>query len=91
MADKPIHLRPSKEAHTEASVTCPIWVTQSSLDGIAMLLSFFDGVEKAGGGSISGSFDLLMFYRTLRSNIGDHYKREDALGLTPKEGTDGQV
>ena len=74
MADRPIHLPPSSVPHLEPSVTCPVWITQSSLDGMLMLLTFCQGMEAAGKGRIDGSFELTMFYRTLRSAIQDHLR-----------------
>jgi len=74
MTDRPIHLQHYKnivkdEPHHDPSVTVPIWVTQSSLDGMIALMNFCDGFEKGGNGRVPGSFEVLMFYRTIRDNI----------------------
>lgn len=76
MSDMPIHLPPSGQPGTEASVTCPVWITQGALDGIAMLLAYCDGVEAAGRGRLPGSFELIMHYRQLRSAIQAHKDNE---------------
>ena len=71
--DRPIHLEGlaicKKRAYTEASVTVPVCITQSSLDGLQAMIRFCEGMEAAGKGRISGSFELVMFYRTLSTCI----------------------
>lgn len=71
--DKPIHLAEleicKREPHSEPSVNVPVWITQSSLDGLQALIQFCNGAEHSGGGRVPGSFELIMFYRTLGSCI----------------------
>lgn len=64
--------------HTEASVTCPVWITQSTLDGLSMLNTWLEGFHGAGKGQVPGHHELVMFYRTLRSAVAEHYKKTDA-------------
>jgi hypothetical protein len=82
MNDKPIHLSAylicDKQPYAEPSVTVPIWVTQSSLDGIQALIRFCEGMNAAGHGEINGSFELVMFHRTLRGCIDKAEKEESA-------------
>lgn len=68
MNDRPIHL-------PERSVTCPVWITQENLDGLQALIKFLEGYEAAGKGTVSGSFELTMFYRQLRDAISEHYTK----------------
>ena len=81
--DPPIHLPPSAEPYTEASVTCPVWITQSSLDGLAMLIKFCEGMEASGRGKVPGSFELVVFYRTLKSCIHEHLSGKPPQILDP--------
>lgn len=71
--DKPIHLAEfeicKREPYSEPSVKVPVWITQSSLDGLQALIQYCNGVEASGKGRVPGSFELLMFYRTLGSCI----------------------
>jgi hypothetical protein len=71
--DKPFHLSNTsicqKQPHTEDSVTVPVWITQSSLDGLQALIRFIEGFERAGNGQVSGGHELVMFYRTLTHSI----------------------
>ena len=66
MNDAPIHLRKlsyfESQEMQEDSVTVPIWITQSSLDGMCALIHYCHGVE----GTPPGSFELTMFYRTIK-------------------------
>lgn len=71
MSDMPIHLPPSSIPGQEPSVTCPVWITQSALDGIAMLLAYCAAVEASGKGRVAGSFELMMHYRNLKSAISE--------------------
>lgn len=72
--DRPIHLRKytsiciSQECQDD-SVTVPVWITQSNLDGLQALIQFIAGVEGRGEGRVPGSFELTMFYRQLGSAI----------------------
>jgi len=72
ITDPPLHLPPSTQPHTEASITCPIWVTQSNLDGIQALMQWCEGFEASGKGRVPGSFELTMFMRTIKRNIREH-------------------
>lgn len=73
--DMPIHLsnyqicRERERPQTEPSVVVPVWITQSSLDGLNALIHYCSGVENSGKGRLPGSFELVMFYRQLRSSI----------------------
>lgn len=71
--DRPFHLAELsmyvKQAHTEPSVTVPVWITQSTLDGLQALIRFHEGHLAAGKGMVSGSHELIMFYRTLVDSI----------------------
>jgi hypothetical protein len=71
--DRPLHLSElsicKKMPHTEASVCVPVVVTQSALDGLQAMIRFCEGMEAAGKGRISGSFELIMFYRALCHDI----------------------
>jgi hypothetical protein len=89
--DRPIHLLNyehicKKEPHQEPSVTVPVWITQSSLDGLQALIRILEGMEKGGNGRISGSFELVSFYRTLQSSIcnANNQARLDAEGEAEK-------
>lgn len=79
MSDTPIHLAELNichiAPHTEASVTVPVWITQSNLDGLQTLLTFISGFEAGGHGKTPGAMDVLMLYRTIRASI---YKAEQA-------------
>lgn len=79
MTDAPIHLPQNQKrpdgVREEASVVCPVWITQSSLDGIQAILHYCAGVEAAGKGRVPGSFELTMFYRTLSRNIQEHLNK----------------
>lgn len=79
MSDRPIHLEGlaicNREPHSEPSVVVPVWITQSSLDGLFAMMQVCDGFEKSGKGRLNGWFELTMFYRTLRECI---YKAEEA-------------
>ncbi len=74
--DRPIHLLkyPSictpKECQDD-SVVVPVWITQSTLDGLQALIQFLAGVEGRGEGRVPGNHELVMFYRTLGSSISD--------------------
>lgn len=85
MNDRPIHLRPSTQPHTEASVTCPVWLTQSSLDGMQAMIQFCSGMEAAGKGRIPGSFEIVMFYRTLCDAVRKHYTELDKINPPPMD------
>jgi hypothetical protein len=76
MSDMPIHLPPSTTPGTEPSVVCPVWITQSALDGIAMMLAYCTAMEASGKGRVPGSFELTMHYRQLRSAIVDHAQKK---------------
>jgi len=69
MTDAPLHLSElsicKRSPYSEASVTVPIWVTQSSLDGLQSMIRVCEGLEASGHGKLSGSFEIVMFYRTL--------------------------
>lgn len=92
MNDKPLHLSELKICNREEygggfkcepSVTVPIWVTQSSLDGMQTLIQFLAGLEAAGKGQTPGGFELIMFYRTLvdciyKAERAAHDKNEDS-------------
>ena len=72
--DLPIHLRSYQnicvpKQHTEDSVIVPIWITQSSLDGLCMAIKYMDGLRDSGKGTSPGHFELVMFYRTLAECI----------------------
>ena len=72
--DRPIHLAElticHRDDHTEASVNVPVWITQSSLDGMLEVIKFLEGFRMGGNtGDIPGTFDLVMFYRTLKESI----------------------
>ena len=87
MTDRPIHLHHYKNIvrdmpHHDPSVEVPVWITQSSLDGMITLMNFCDGFEKGGNGKVPGSFELLMFYRTIRDNL------QKANELVAKNGND---
>jgi hypothetical protein len=73
MTDRPIHLAglsiTKKAPHTEDSVTLPIWITQSTLDGLFELMRFLGGMHVGGLGQIPGEFELIMFYRTIHNAI----------------------
>ena len=73
--DRPVHLAElsicHRERSTEPSVIVPVWITQSSLDGLQALIRFHEGLLAAGKGMVSGSHELTMFYRTLVSSIRD--------------------
>ena len=66
----------STTKYTEASVTVPVWVRQSSLDGICDLIAWCDGFRDAKGGTIPGIHELIMHYRTLTSCISSALKGE---------------
>jgi hypothetical protein len=66
MAEAIIHLPPSADPHSQPSVTVPVWITQSSLDGLNTLITYCEAIERHGNnGSVPGLFDTIMFYRTL--------------------------
>jgi hypothetical protein len=73
MSDGPIHLAPPTDKYSEASVTTPVWLTQSHLDGLQTLMAWCDGVKSGGGGNVPGHFELVMHYRLLRAAITKHY------------------
>src|SRR5258708_36436835 len=81
--DRPIHLAElmicHRDDHTEASVTVPLWITQSTLDGMIELIKFLDGLQR-NTGDVPGAFDLVMFYRTLANAIwsADNQARAEA-------------
>ena len=82
MAEKPIHLIRTEEQKStwqEASVKVPVWITQSSLEGIEQLIAWADGFESAKGGQVPGKFELVMFHRTIRANIIEAKKNEATL------------
>jgi len=67
--DRPMHLGDlkicRKHAHTDNSVIVPVWITQSNLDGLQALIHVVEGMNRDGKGQLSGSFELVMFYRNL--------------------------
>jgi hypothetical protein len=72
--DRPIHLLEyehicKKEPYSEPSVTVPVWITQSSLDGLNALIRYCEGYEHNGRGRVSGGHELVMFYRQLQTAI----------------------
>jgi len=74
LSDRPIHLLEyecicKRQPYTEPSVTVPVWITQSSLDGLQALIRYCEGYEHNGKGRVQGSFELVMFYRTLKECI----------------------
>lgn len=76
--DRPIHLSPSDKSHTEASVTCPVWLTQSNLDGLQALIQFISGLERGQRvGLVPGGHELIMHYRQLRDAISQHKEPQD--------------
>jgi hypothetical protein len=96
--DRPIHLLNyehicKKEPHQEPSVTVPVWITQSSLDGLQALIRILEGMEKGGNGRISGSFELVSFYRTLQSSIcnANNQARLDAEGEAEKRAAEEEA
>lgn len=70
MSERRVVLPASTDKHTEASVTVPVWIRQSSLDGICDLLAWCDGFRDAKSGTIPGQFELVMHYRTMIDCIG---------------------
>lgn len=70
MSERRMVLPASTDKHTEASVTVPVWIRQSSLDGICDLIAWCDGFRDAKGGTIPGQFELVMHYRTMIDCIG---------------------
>jgi len=77
MSERRVVLPASTDKHTEASVTVPVWIRQSSLDGICDLLAWCDGFRDAKKrfsmserGTIPGQFELVMHYRTMIDCIG---------------------
>ena len=70
MSERRVVLPASTDKHTEASVTVPVWIRQSSLDGICDLLAWCDGFQDAKSGTIPGQFELVMHYRTMIDCIG---------------------
>ena len=79
--DPPIHLRRYPyfipQLHTDDSVTIPVWLTQSSLDGLNALIHYCEGVENSGKGRVPGSFELIMFYRTIRDCLEKAIKEQE--------------
>jgi len=75
--DAPIHLRKYSFFegldNSEDSVTVPVRLTQSSLDGMNALINYCKGLEDSGKGKVPGSFELVIFYRTIK----DCLARED--------------
>ena len=71
--ERPIHLRQYSicriEEKKEDSVIVPVWITQSSLDAMQQVLGYLEGLGASGKGNISGTFELTMFYRTLKYYI----------------------
>lgn len=69
--DKPLHLSDlsivDKNQYTEASVTVPVWVPQSHLDGLQALIHYLDGLGSQNGNRqyAPGQMDLIMHYRSL--------------------------
>jgi len=82
--DGPIHLAEfsicKKQPHSESSVTVPVWITQSSLDGLQALIRFTYGLRASGKGSIPGEFELIMFYRQLASAIRSADNKANGIG-----------
>jgi hypothetical protein len=76
LSERRVVLPRSTDKHTEASVTVPVWIRQSSLDGICDLIAWCDGFRDAKGGTIPGAFELVMHYRTLISCINDALNNE---------------
>lgn len=75
MSDKIIHLSRYKNIlksseDQEDSVTVPVWITQSAVDGLHDLLIYLDGLTR-GGPVVPGHFETVMFYRTIRSALGE--------------------
>jgi len=54
-----------------------VWLTQSSLDALITIIHYFEGVAGAGKGQVSGSHELIMFYRTIVSSLEDACKESD--------------
>lgn len=76
MVDRPIHLEDYKNivkigSFQEPSVIVPVCITQSTLDGIHALLKIIEGMKLQGSGEIGGAFELISFYRILRSSINE--------------------
>lgn len=72
--ERPIHLRQYSsicriEENTDDAVIIPVWIRQSSLDGILAVISFLDGFSTSGKGDTSATFEVIMFYRTIRDCI----------------------
>ncbi|MDP2621994.1 MAG: hypothetical protein Q8P46_17775 [Hyphomicrobiales bacterium] len=89
VSDRPIHLleyshicRP--QPHSEPSITVPVWITQSSLDGLQALIHFCEGFEKSGKGCVTGWFEITMFYRTIQGCI----RKADNAAREKQNGTD---
>jgi len=70
VSERRVVLPASTDKHTEASVAVPVWIRQSSLDGICDLLAWCDGFRDAKSGTIPGQFELVMHYRTMIDCIG---------------------
>ena len=72
--DRPIHIAEltgiyTPTPHAEPSVTLPIWITQSSLDGLQALIRYCEGYEHNGKGRVTGGFELVMFYREIQHKL----------------------
>jgi hypothetical protein len=73
--ERPFHLaelamyKHKPGGYAEPSVTVPICVTQSALDGLNTLIRLLEGYQLAKSGQIPGHFELIMFYRTLTGSI----------------------
>jgi hypothetical protein len=76
MNDRPIHLPPSTEPSREPSITVPVWITQSNLDGLHALMQWLDGFIDAKGGTIPGHFELVMHFRQIRSAINNFKEKQ---------------
>jgi hypothetical protein len=91
MTDRPIHLRQydffKEVEHAEDSVTVPVWITQSSLDGMIAMIHYCKGLDHAGKGRVPGSDELITFYRTIRHSI-DEQNKEYRLDQNEKETKD---
>lgn len=70
--ERPIHLRQYSickvEPNTDDYVVVPVWIRQSSLDGLQEVIAYLDGLVKSSNDYFN-NFELVMFYRTLRDCI----------------------
>ena len=93
LIDRPIHLTNysicKREPHSQPSVEVPVWITQSSLDGMQALIQFINGLEAAGKGQVPGGFDLIMFYRQLDSAIRNADNKARDIGVESNDDKPG--